>query len=113
MITIYHNPRCSTSRQTLELVNKQKDEVKVIEYLKTPPDKKELKEILKKLGVKASQLLRRKEELFKERYKDKNLSEDEWLEVLVKNPILIERPIVIKENKGVIGRPPENILEIL
>jgi arsenate reductase (glutaredoxin) len=113
MITIYHNPRCSTSRQTLEILHKRKDEVKVIEYLKNPPDKKELQQILKYLGLPASQLIRKKEELFKEKYKDKKLSEAEWLDVMIKNPILIERPIVIKGKKAIIGRPSENGFQIL
>jgi arsenate reductase len=85
----------------------------VIEYLKNPPDKTELQKILKSLGIKPSQLMRKSEGLFKEKYRGKNLSEDEWLDVLVKNPILIERPIVIKGNKAMIGRPPENVLKIL
>ncbi|MFL5728250.1 MAG: arsenate reductase (glutaredoxin) [Cytophagaceae bacterium] len=113
MITIYHNPRCSKSRETLELVSKQKEEVKVIEYLQTPPDKKELQKILKSLGIKASQLVRKSEQLYKDNYKDRKISEAEWLKILVENPILIERPIVVKGNKAMIGRPPEIVLEIL
>jgi arsenate reductase (glutaredoxin) len=113
MITIYHNPRCSKSRETLEILNKQKEEVKVIEYLKTPPDKKELIEILKRLGIKASQLVRKSEVLYKEKYSGKEISESEWLKILVRNPGLIERPIVLKGKRAIIGRPPLIVSEIL
>jgi arsenate reductase (glutaredoxin) len=113
MITIYHNPRCSKSREALEIVNKQKEDVKVIEYLRNPPDKKELQKILKSLGMKASQLVRKSEELYKEKYRDKDISEKEWLNILAENPVLIERPIVLKGDKAVIGRPPQTVLEIL
>jgi arsenate reductase (glutaredoxin) len=113
MITIYHNPRCSKSRETLEIVNKQKEEVKVIEYMKTPPDKKALIKILKSLGIKASQLVRKSEALYKEKYSGKEISESEWLKILVRNPVLIERPIVLKGKRAIIGRPPLIVLEIL
>ncbi len=112
-ITIYHNPRCTKSRETLALLEKKKVKPEIIEYLKTPPTKEELKIILKKLGMKAEDLVRKHEVLFALKFKDKKLSEDKWLDVLVKNPPLIERPIVVKGNKAVIGRPPENVLTLL
>jgi len=113
MITIYHNNRCTKSRCTLELLQKKKADVKVIEYLKTPPSENELKEILKKLGMKAVDIIRKKEELFLKKFSGKKFSEAEWIKILVKNPILIERPIAVKGNKAVIGRPPENVLQLV
>lgn len=113
MITIYHNTRCGKSRCALDILQKKKAEINVIEYLKVPPTEKELKEILKKLGMKAEDILRKKEDLFIKKFSGKKYSENEWIAILVKNPILIERPIVVKGNKAVIGRPPENILQLL
>ena len=112
MITIYHNNRCTKSRCALELIEKRTKDFEVIEYLKTPPSEKKLKEILKKLNMKAEEVTRKKESLFKEKFAGKKFSEDQWVKILVKNPILIERPIVVKGNKAVIGRPTENVLEL-
>ena len=84
-----------------------------MEYLKTPPTTDELKALLKKLGLSVQEIIRKKEPLFIEKYKDKKLSDEKWIAVLVKNPVLIERPIVVKGNKAVIGRPPENVLTLL
>jgi arsenate reductase len=113
MISIYHNNRCSKSRDSLALLNEQNIEFKVIEYLQNPPSAKQLKTILKKLKLKPYELVRKSEVLFKTKYKDKDLSDDEWIEVMVNNPVLIERPIIVNGNKAVIGRPPEKVLEIL
>jgi arsenate reductase len=113
MITIYHNPRCSKSRETLDLLKENKEEVKVIEYLKTPPSKEELEKILSKLGIAAEELVRKGEDLYKEKYKNKDFSNEEWIKILVKNPSLIERPIVVKGDKAIIGRPPINVHKIL
>lgn len=113
MIRIYHNNRCSKSRQTLELLQSHNQEVEVVEYLKQTPTADELREVLKKLGMKPEQLLRKGEDIFKEQYAGKNLSDDEWIQAMVENPVLIERPIVVKGDKAVIGRPPENVLELL
>ncbi len=110
-LIIYHNPRCTKSRETLALIEKKKPEI--VEYLKTPPTGTELKALLKKLGLSAQEIIRKKEPLYIEKYKDKKLSEEKWVDVLAKNPILIERPIVVKGNKAVIGRPPENALTLL
>lgn len=109
---IYHNPRCSKSRQILKLLEENGKSPEVIEYLKDIPSKNELKSILKKLGIKAEQLLRKNESDFKENYKGKNLGEDQWIEAMIKHPKLIERPIVIDGEKAVIGRPPEKVLEL-
>lgn len=110
---IYHNPRCSKSRETLKLIEEKGIQPEIIQYLKTPPTAEELREILDKLKISAEDLLRKKEAIFKEKYKEKTLSEEEWIQAMVENPKLIERPIVITENKAIIGRPPEKVLEIL
>lgn len=112
-ISIYHNPRCGKSRNTLAIINDKNIDVDVIEYLKTPPTTDELKAVVKKLGIKPEELIRKGEAVFKENYKGKQLSDDEWIDVMVANPILIERPIVIKGDKAVIGRPPENVLSLI
>lgn len=113
MLTIYHNPRCGKSRQTLKLIQETSSEVEVIEYLKTPPTFSELKGLIEKLGIKPENLLRKGEAIFKEHFKGKTLSDKEWIEAMVTHPILIERPIVVKENKAIIGRPPENVQDLL
>ena len=110
---IYHNPRCSKSRQTLELLHTKGLEPEIVLYLENSPSKKLLKDILKKLGIKAEQLVRKSEAIFKENYKGKTLTENQWIEALVKHPKLIERPIVINGKKATIGRPPEKVLEII
>jgi len=112
-IKIYHNPRCSKSRNTLALLEEQGVEAEVIKYLDTPPTKQELKELLKMLGMSARELIRIKEEIYKELgLKDIN-DEDKLIEAMVANPKLIERPIVVKDGKAVIGRPIENVVELL
>lgn len=113
MITIYHNPRCSKSRQTLGLIEEKGQEVEVKEYLKTPPSKEELKKIIELLGMKPEQLIRKGEADFKENFKGKSLSDDEWIEAMIAYPKLIERPIVIRGDKAVLGRPPENVHDLL
>jgi arsenate reductase len=111
---IYHNPRCSKSRQTLQLLEENNITPEVIEYLKTPPDETTLREILAKLGLSPRQLMRTKEDLYKELgLADESLSDDQLIQAMLENPKLIERPIVIKDGKVAIGRPPENVLSIL
>lgn len=111
---IYHNPQCSKSRQTLQILQQHGDQPEVIEYLKTPPDIATLKEILNMLGVDARALLRTKEAEFKTAGLDNpELSEEAILAAMVKYPRLIERPIVIVGNKAIIGRPPEKVLDLL
>ena len=90
-----------------------KEKFQKIEYLVETPSEKEIKEILKMLGMKAEQLVRKKESLYKEKYEGKKISNAEWIKILSKNPILIDRPIVVKDGKAIIGRPPERILDIL
>lgn len=109
MLTIYHNPRCSKSRQTLQLIRESDNLVEIVEYLDDHLSADELEELLEKLGMKAEKLVRRQEAVFKEHYKGKELTEREWIEAMVEHPKLIERPIVVKEDKAVLGRPPENV----
>lgn len=110
---IYHNPRCSKSRQTLKFIEDANVNVEIIDYLNNPPSEKELADTLKKLGLKAEDILRKGEDVFKQKFKGKALSEKEWIKAMIENPKLIERPIVIKGEKAVIGRPPENVNELL
>jgi len=112
-IQIWHNPRCQKSRNTLALLNEKGVEVEVVKYLDTAPSKEELVEMLKMLGMSARELMRTKETIYKELgIKDIN-DEDMLIGLMVANPKLIERPIVIKDGKAAIGRPIENIIELL
>lgn len=114
MVTIYHNPRCTKSRQTLALLEQRGIKPKVIEYLETPPSAMELKHLLKLLGMPARELLRTKEDEYRQgKLDDLSLSDSEIINAMVKHPRLIERPIVVVGNKAAIGRPPENVLKIL
>lgn len=113
-ITIYHNPRCSKSRQTLALLQERGIEPVVIEYLKTPPDAATLKSLLGKLKLSARELMRTKETAYKENgLADPQLSDTALIRAMVEEPVLIERPIVVNGKKAVIGRPPENVLNII
>lgn len=109
---IYHNQRCSKSRQTLAIIEEKGVQPEIVRYLETPPSREELISVLKKLEMQPSDLVRKGEAIFKENYKGKSYSEEEWLDILVQHPKLIERPIVVKGNKAVLGRPPENVLEL-
>jgi arsenate reductase len=111
--TIYHNPKCSKSRATLALLQEHEIEPKVIEYLKTPPTTAELKAIVAKLGIAPEQLVRKGEDVYKANYAGKKLTEAQWIEAMVSHPILIERPIVVSGSRAVIGRPPENVGQLL
>lgn len=112
-VTIYHNPRCSKSRETLELLRDRGIEPSVIEYLKEPPDARTLKTLLKQLGIRASDLIRKKEKEFAELGLGKKVDdEDALVRAMVKHPILIERPIVVSGSKARLGRPPEKVLEL-
>ncbi len=112
-IIIFHNPQCSKSRESLEILQNSSSEFEVVEYLKQTPKKSELKKIIKLLGIKPQDLIRKSEEIYKSDFKGKDLTESEWIEAMVKFPKLIERPIVIKGNKAIIGRPPSLVLELL
>jgi arsenate reductase len=111
---IYHNPRCSKSRQTLELLRARGIEPKIIEYLETPPDADTLREILDMLELEPQALIRTKEPVYQTlKLPPENAGAAEWIDLMIRNPILIERPIVIIGRRARIGRPPENILSIL
>jgi len=113
-VKIYHNPRCSKSRQTLQLLQEHEIEPEVVEYLETPPDKTTLRKILKQLGLSPRDLIRRKENEYKEnQLDDPSLTDDQLIDAMVKYPKLIERPIVVTDKGAVIGRPPEKVLEVL
>lgn len=113
-ITLYHNPRCSKSRQTLKLLEEAGHEPDVVEYLKDAPDAATLASVLKKLGIRPAQLLRKNETPYKDLGLAQKLDDDGALiDAMVQNPILIERPIVVAGAKARIGRPPESVLEIL
>ena len=113
-ITIYHNPRCSKSRQTLALLQERGIEPIVIEYLKTPPDAAMLKSLLGKLKLPPRELMRSNEAVYKEAgLADPQLSEAALIKAMVEQPVLIERPIVVNGDRAAIGRPPENVLSIL
>ena len=112
--TIYHNPRCSKSRQTLALLEERGIAPRVVDYLQTPPSAAELKTILKQLGLRPRDLMRKGEPLYAELgLKDRDLDDDALIALMVANPILIERPIVVSGGKAAIGRPPESVLGIL
>lgn len=112
-ITIYHNNRCRKSREALDILEKKKAKLQIIDYLNNAPSEKELKSVLSKLGMKPEEIVRKGEDIFKKKFKGKIMSDADWIKALSKNPILIERPIVIKGNKAVVGRPPENIKKLL
>jgi len=112
-VKIYHNPRCSKSRNAVALLEEQGVEAEIVKYLDTPPNKEELKELLAMLGINARALMRTKEDIYKTlKLKDVE-SEEALIEAMVANPKLIERPIVIKDGKAAIGRPIENIVALL
>ncbi|MES9945822.1 MAG: arsenate reductase (glutaredoxin) [Candidatus Thiodiazotropha sp.] len=113
-IEIYHNPRCSKSRQTLQLLQDRGIDPDVVEYLKTPPDKATLEQILDMLGLEPRELMRKKEQEYKAlQLDDPALTRDQLMQAMIANPKLIERPIVIQNGKAAIGRPPEKVLDIL
>ena len=113
-VTIYHNPRCSKSRQTLSLIQEKNIDINVIEYLKTPPNISQLKQILKQLGYEPRQLLRKSEKIYKDLdLGNENKTAEDLVNAMAQNPILIERPIVLSGETAAIGRPPESVLNIL
>ncbi len=113
-VTIYHNPRCSKSRQTLKLLQDNGIEPEIVEYLDTPPSAKQLEKVLKMLGVEPDELMRKNEAVYKELgIKGGGFSRKQLIELMVENPKLIERPIVIKGGRAALGRPPESVLNIL
>ena len=113
-VTILHNPRCSKSRQTLQLLQDRGLEPEIVDYLKTPPDARRLGQILDRLGFEPRQLMRRKEAIYRElNLDDPALDRDALIAAMVEHPILIERPVVLAGARAALGRPPESVLEIL
>lgn len=113
MIKIYHNPRCSKSRQGVEFLENSGKKFEIIRYLETILTEKELTEIIKLLNISPIELVRKNEKIWKENFKRKELSDKEIIKAMIENPKLIERPIIINNNKALIGRPLENILSII
>ncbi len=114
MFTILHNPRCRKSREALNLLQERKIKLDIIEYLKHPLNKKQIERIISFLSKSDfKKIIRKNEIIYKEKYKNKTLSKSDLIQVIVQHPILLERPIVIKDKKAIIGRPPENILDLL
>lgn len=109
---VYHNPQCSKSRCALDFLNEKKHSFEVVEYLKKPLTVKELSDLIKLLGIKPEDLIRKNEQVYKEHFKGKKLSDEEWIEAMINFPKLIERPIVVKDGKAVIARPTERISEL-
>lgn len=112
-IDFYHNPRCRKSREALHLLEEAGQSLHIILYLETPPSEKELKAVLRKLGLKPIDLIRKEEALFKDNYKDSTHTDEEWIQIMVDHPKLIQRPIAIVGSKAVIGRPPEQVLDLI
>lgn len=110
---IFHNPRCTKSRQTLALIEEKGVDVEIVKYLENTPSKSELEAVIAKLGIIPIKLIRKTEAIYKEQFKGRELTDDEWVDAMIAYPKLIERPIVIKGDKAVIGRPPENVLELM
>ena len=113
MIKIYHNPRCSKSRQGVELLENSGKQFEIVKYLENIPSKEELTSIIEKLQIQPIELIRKNEAIWKENYKGKDLSGSEIIDAMLQNPKLIERPIVINNTKAAIGRPLENIQNII
>jgi arsenate reductase (glutaredoxin) len=111
--TIFHNPDCTKSRGTLALLRENGIQPRIVEYMKTPPTPAELKAVIAKLGITPEQLVRKGEEIYRSRYAGKKLTDAQWIEAMVRDPILIERPIVVSGERAVIGRPPENVKPLL
>ncbi len=109
MIKIYHNPRCKKSRAGLQYLREKNVEYEIIEYLKNPFTEAELKDVLIKMNKKPAEVIRSQEDVYKKNFKGRNFTDDEWVKILIEYPKLIQRPIVMKNYKAVLGDPPENI----
>jgi len=112
MFTIYHNPRCSKSRAGLAYLESKEVEFQVVDYIKNPLAKKELKELLMKMNLKPIEIIRTQEDLYKSDLKGKKFTDDEWIRILIENPKLMQRPIVSKKHKAILAQPPEKISEL-
>ncbi|MEO8627059.1 MAG: arsenate reductase (glutaredoxin) [Betaproteobacteria bacterium] len=112
-LTFYHNPRCSKSRSALALLQERGVVPRIVEYLQQPPSRETLADLVRLLEIKPEGLVRKGEAIYREQYKDKSLNDEQWIDALAQNPILIERPIAVRGNRAVIGRPPEAVLDLL
>jgi len=113
MIKIYHNPRCRKSREGLQILEDSGKDFEIVKYLDEIPTEKELSDIIKLLNINPIDLVRKNESIWKDNYKNKELTDNEIITAMVQNPKLIERPIVVNNNKAIVGRPPENIKKII
>lgn len=113
MTTIYHNPRCSSSREALRLLEESGETIEIVKYLENPPTHQELSQLIELLGIKPIELVRTKEDEWKENFKGRVLSDSQIIDAMIKFPKLIERPIAIKGTHAVVGRPPIKVLDIL
>jgi len=113
MITIFHNNKCGKSRSAFNTLHEQSIDFQVVEYLKNPPNIEEIKTLLDKLSIKPIELIRTKEPIFIEKYKGKNFTDEEWINIMHENPILIERPILVSDNFAIIARSDEKIQEFI
>ncbi len=112
-LTIWHNPKCSKSRETLALLQGRGFSPRIVEYLKQPPTSAELAAVVQMLGIAPEALVRKGEDAYKSNYAGRSLTDAGWIEAMVRHPVLIERPIVVANGKAAIGRPPERVLEVL
>lgn len=110
---IYHNPRCRKSRETLAIIESKGIEPEVVLYLDKPPNAAELAELIQMLGISAESLLRKEESVFKEQFKGQEHTDADWIDIMIQEPKLIQRPIVVKDGKAILGRPPENVMELI
>lgn len=113
MIEIYHNPRCGKSREGLQILEQSGKDFIIVKYLEEIPSLEKLSQIIKFLKIKPLEIVRQNEKIWKDNFKNSNLSDDELIQIMTKHPILIERPIVINGTKAIVGRPPSKILEII
>jgi arsenate reductase len=112
-VTIFHNTRCSKSREVLGILEESNCEIEIVEYLKNTPKKKDLKDLLMKLDLKPLDIIRTNEPVFEKKFKNKKFTDAEWIQIIIENPVLLQRPIVIDGYKAIIGRPVERVVELL
>jgi arsenate reductase len=112
-ITVYYNPRCSKCREAVDVLEGAHCEIEIIEYLKDIPTKKELKDLLMKLGLKPLDIIRTNEPVFEKKFANKKFTDAEWIQIIIENPILLQRPILVDGYKAVIGRPVEKVIELV
>jgi arsenate reductase (glutaredoxin) len=112
-ITIYHNARCSKSREVMDLLKENDCEIEVVEYMKETPTKKELKDLLMKLGLKPLDIIRTNEPLFEKKFRNKKFTDAEWIQIILENPVLLQRPILVDGYKAIIGRPVARVVDLL